>query len=223
MTSASSNPPHPPLEVRGARASSVIVQRIPPGAADVFMEWQRGISAAAAEFPGYQTTEVYPPLSELHEWVVVVHFDDAKTFQDWLDSPKRAAWVAKLPCEIRDFRLKTLPSGFGSYFAGLAESAPLPHWKMFLYVLVGLYPTVMLLNLFVMPPPDRFGLAVTLLVGNIASVAFLEWIGSPVLTRLLGPGLRASGKEGRTVSLVGLVLILAALGLMTFVFHLVTG
>ncbi len=212
----------PLLEVRGARASSVIVQRIPPNAADVFMAWQHGISEAVAKFPGYQTTEVYPPSGGKYEWVIVVHFDDARTLQGWLDSPQRAEWLAKLPRESRDFHLKLLPAGFGSWFAGLPDdSGPLPHWKMFLTVLLGLYPTVMLLTFFLSPHTERFGLAAAMLIGNAASVAFLEWLGMPVMSRLLGPWLRANGKETRVLSLVGLVLILAALGAMTFVFHLI--
>ena len=94
MEPVAPNPAHSPLEVYTSRASSVISQVIPPGARDVFLEWQRGISAAAAEFPGYQTTEVYPPQAGDQEWVVVVHFGDAKSLQDWLDSPKRAEWAA---------------------------------------------------------------------------------------------------------------------------------
>ena len=66
-----------------------------------------------------------------------------------------------------------------------------------------------------------FGLAVAVLINNVISVSFLEWLGSPALRPLLAPWLRANGKEGRTVTLVGLVVILAALGLMTFLFSLV--
>jgi antibiotic biosynthesis monooxygenase (ABM) superfamily enzyme len=214
----------PPLEVRGVRASSVIVQRIPPEKAEVFMQWQRGISAAAAEAPGYQTTEVYPPSSGQQEWVVVIHFDDAKRLQDWLDSPRRAEWVAKLPSEIHDFRLKTLPSGFASWFVGLGpDVAPAPHWKLFLAVLFMLYPMVMLITLFLSPYTiPRFGLAGALLIGNVISVALLEWFGGAAITGLLGPWLRAKGKEGRALSLAGLVLIVLALGAMAFVFDRMT-
>jgi antibiotic biosynthesis monooxygenase (ABM) superfamily enzyme len=223
MNPATTDATRPLMEVRGARASSVIVQRIPPVAADVFMAWQRSISAAAAKFPGYQTTEVYPPSGGKDEWVVVVHFDDTQTLQGWLDSPQRAEWIAKLPQEIRDFHLKLLPAGFGPWFAGLPDdNGPLPHWKMFLTVLLGLYPTVMLLTLFLSPHTNRFGLALAMLIGNAASVAFLEWLGMPVMSRLLGPWLRANGKKTRAFSLVGLALMLAALGAMVFVFHLVT-
>lgn len=213
------------LEVRGARASSVIVQRIPKDATEVFMAWQRGVSAAAAEFPGYQTTELYPPSGQQDEWVTVIHFDTPKTLQDWLDSPKRVEWIAKLPCEIRDYRLKMVPSGFGAWFAGLSDDGvPLPHWKLALTVLFGLYPTVMLLTLFLSPHTQRFGLAVSILIGNMASVSLLEWLGTPfIVTPLTGPWLRANGKDQRVFSLVGAVLMLVTLGVMTFLFSLIKG
>jgi uncharacterized protein len=223
MNPANPNSSRPLLEVRGARASSVIVQRIPPKSEEAFMQWERGITSAAAEFPGYQSTEIYPPLGHQDEWVSIVHFDNQKTLQDWVDSAKRAEWIAKLPCETRDFQLKMLPSGFSPWFAGLAEDGGhLPHWKMALAVLFGLYPTAMLLTLFLWPHMNRFGPAFALLISNTCSVSFLEWWGMPVINRLLGPWLRANGKDGRVLSLVGLVLIVGALGLMAFLFHLLT-
>jgi antibiotic biosynthesis monooxygenase (ABM) superfamily enzyme len=225
MNPSSAGEGRPLLEIRSARASSVIVQRIPPDAAEAFLEWQRGITAAAAGFPGYQTTEIYPPSGQQEEWVVILHFDNLQTLQDWLASPTRAEWVAKMPCPAQNYRLQMVPAGFGAWFAGLtADGAPLPHWKMALTVLVGLYPTVMLLNLFLAPHTQRFGPAIALLIGNVASVSFLEWLGTPwIITPLLGPWLQARGKEQRTLSIVGAILIVAALVLMTFLFRLVTG
>jgi len=225
MEPASPNPSRPPLEIRGARASSVIVQRIPPSAVEVFMEWQRGASAAAAQFPGYQTTEVYPPSEGQQEWVVVLHFDDNKTLQNWIDSPKRVECLAKLPRELRDFDLKMVPSGFGSWFAGLSENGvPLPHWKMALTILFGLYPTVMLLALFLSPHTQHFGLAVSILIGNVVSVALLEWLGTPyIITPLTSRWLRANKKDQRGFSIAGAAVILVALGVMTFLFSLIKG
>jgi hypothetical protein len=77
---------------------------------------------------------------------------------------------------------------------------------------------------FLSPHTQRFGTAVAFLIGNVASVAFLQWVGTPfVVTPLLGPWFRASGKGGRRLSVVGLVLIFGALALMAFLFRLVTG
>jgi antibiotic biosynthesis monooxygenase (ABM) superfamily enzyme len=216
----------PILEIRGSRASSVIVQRIPPDAAEVFLEWQRAITAAAALFPGYQTTEIYPPSSPQKEWVVVFHFDDPTTLRAWLDSPQRAEWLAKLPREFRDFRLKTLPSGFGAWFAGTDEEPGVvlpPSWKMALTVLFTLYPTVMLLSIFVWPHLTPFGLALMILISNALSVSILQWIVQPVLNPVLGPWLRANQGKQRAYSLGGLAVLLLLLGGMALVFRLVAG
>ncbi len=118
--------------------------------------------------------------------------------------------------------MRVLPAGFGAWFAGLPEKGgALPHWKMFVTVLLGLYPTVMLLTYCLAPYTQGFGLAVSMLIGNAVSVALLEWLGMPVLSRLLGPWLRANGKETRPFSLVGLLLMVAALGVMTWLFALI--
>jgi antibiotic biosynthesis monooxygenase (ABM) superfamily enzyme len=224
MNPSSPDAARPFLEVRGARASSVIVHRVPTDCVDRFLEWQRGITRAAEAFPGYQATDMYPPADPRQpEWVVVIHFTNSEALQRWLDSPVRAEWTAKLPAEIADFRLKTLSAGFGPWFAGLVADGGLPpRWKMALTVLFGLYPTVMLLSLFLSPHTQRFGMAVSFLIGNAASVFSLELLGMPVIRCLLGPWLRANGKEGRVLSQVGLILILGALGLMTFLFRLMT-
>src|SRR5262249_26943905 len=97
MNPLPSNGTGAPLEVRGARASSIIVQRVPAHAAEAFMDWQRAITVDAAKFPGYHTTEIYPPSIGQAKWVILLHFDHGKSLQGWLDSPKRAEWMAKLP------------------------------------------------------------------------------------------------------------------------------
>jgi antibiotic biosynthesis monooxygenase (ABM) superfamily enzyme len=217
------NPAHPPLEVYTTRASSVISQVIPPGAKDTFLEWQRGISAAAADAPGYQTTEIYPPARAGEPWVVIIHFDDPKTLKDWIDSPNRAEWVAKLPREIRDFQLQTLPSGFGAWFASTLGGPPValpPKWKMALTILFTLYPTVMLLAIFVGPYINPLGLSVSMLISNVLSVASLQWLVQPALDPVLGPWLRANEAKQKAFSLGGLAVLLLALGGMVLLFYL---
>src|SRR5438045_4875409 len=149
MDSSSPNPPGPHGQVRGPRASSVIVHRVPPDRVEQFLELQRGITEAAKAFPGYQATDVYPPAENQHsEWVVVIHFDDPETLQRWLDSPVRAEWIEKRRNEMGDFRLKTLPTGFGAWFASLvngSDGAPPPPWKSALSVLLAPYTSLSVL------------------------------------------------------------------------------
>lgn len=219
------SPPVSGMQVHAPQASSVIVHRVAPGSNEVFLEWQRGVTQAAEGFSGYRATEVYPPSADRpREWVIVIHFDSPQSLQGWLASPQRSEWTAKLPRDIGEFQLKTLPSGFAAWFADHVEDQQrLPHWKVFLMVLFGLYPTVMVLTLWLSPQTHRFGLAFAVLIGNVVSCAFLEWLGSPVIRLLLGPWLRARGKEGRGRNLVGTVLIVGTLLLMAVLFYVIAG
>jgi antibiotic biosynthesis monooxygenase (ABM) superfamily enzyme len=215
------------LEVRVSRASAVVVQRVPAASADWFMEWQRGITGAAEGVAGYRGTGVYPPAeSQRDEWVVVIHFADEKSLQEWLGSTVRAQWVEKLQAQVGDFELKGLPGGFGSWFVGLAhgpEGAPPPSWKMALTVLLGLYPTVMLLTLFPGPYTEPLGLAFAMLIGNALSVSILQWAVMPVLNILLASWLKANSDKQRAFSIGMLFVILILLVVLAFLFRQVTG
>lgn len=207
------------MEVRVSRASSVIVHRVPPGSLERFQEWQRGISTASAEFPGYEATDIYAPTKGEQDWVIILHFNQPEAMQRWLKSPTRAQWLAKLQGIEADFQLKTLPRGFGAWFA---QGAVPPGWKMVLTVVLGLYPTVMLLTLFVNPYSDRLGRAASILIGCALSVCLLQWVVVPALRVLLARWLWARGRQGRALTICGLVLILLALGAMWLLFHAVT-
>jgi antibiotic biosynthesis monooxygenase (ABM) superfamily enzyme len=217
-------PPMSHFDLHRSDASSVIVHHVAPGNFDRFMQWQEGITAAVEQFPGYRSTEVYPPIDDSHsQWVIVIHFDDRQSLDGWLDSPVRTEWVGKLDRNIADYQLKRLNEGFGPWFANefceSANQAP-PGWKMALSVLLGLYPTVMLLTIFVGPHTSRFGLAVSLLIANAMSVSILQWIVMPVLTRVLKPWLNAPVTKSRFgITVAGLAAIAAALAGMAVLFR----
>ena len=146
--------------------------------------------------------------------------------QRWLDSPVRAEWIKKLRDEIGDFQLKTLPSGFGVWFAGLAtgpEGKPPPSWKIAMTVLLGLYPTVMLLALLIGPYLNPLGMAVSMLVSNTLSVSLPVGCDAAADERARGPWLRANTPTKRALSFGGLVLIWLLLGGLVVLFRVVTG
>jgi uncharacterized protein len=225
MNSAPVNEPILPVDIRGALISTVVVQRVPADCVQRFLECQRGLTQAAEGFPGYRGTELYPPADgRQQEWVAVIHFDDQESLQRWIDSPERAEWAKKLRDEIGDFQLKTLPTGFGAWFAGLEtgpEGEPPPSWKMAMTVLLGLYPTVMLLALLVGRHLTPLGLAVSMLISNTLSVAICQWVVMPPLTNALGPWLHANAPDRRVLSIGGLVLIWLLLGGLVVLFHMV--
>jgi len=215
------------VEVRVSKVSAVVVQRVPPEKADWFMEWQRGVSAAAEGFGGFRGTDVYPPAAgQGDEWIVAIHFDEAATLTTWLDSPERAQWVARLREEIGSFDLKVLSMGFGPWFACLTPESgatPPPGWKMALIVLLGLYPTVMALTLFPGPYTAPLGLALSMLLGNALSISILQWAVMPFLNKRFSGWLMANGPGRRAVSVAGLFVILGLLAALTLLFRQVTG
>jgi antibiotic biosynthesis monooxygenase (ABM) superfamily enzyme len=122
--------------------------------------------------------------------------------------------------------VKTLPGGFGAWFTGLFGPAlqPLPaSWKIAQSVLLGLYPTAMLLTIFVGAHTKHLGRAADMLLGNALGVILLQWVVMPVIQVVLSPWLRATGPAGRAVTIWGLVLILFALVGLMFLFRAVTG
>jgi antibiotic biosynthesis monooxygenase (ABM) superfamily enzyme len=227
MSASSASVSPAALQMRGARASTVIVHHVPPEQEASFLESEREITKAAQGFPGYQATEIYPPsVVGTREWVVVMHFDDQASLQKWIDSPIRLACIEKLKKDIGKFELKTLPSGFGAWFAGLVtepKDLPPPGWKMVVTVLFALYPIVMLLAIFVGPYTSPLGMAVAMLIANALSCSLLQWVGMPIVTKLLGPWLKANDAQHLAYSMSGLALILVCLASCALIFRLVTG
>jgi antibiotic biosynthesis monooxygenase (ABM) superfamily enzyme len=130
--------------------------------------WQEAVNHAASVFAGYLGNDVAP--GDGGEWTVFYRFDSKPHLMTWLASPERAevlsrgahlfagAWLEsderkQLLREgerFREFALHRISSPFGSWFAppdGDEEQAGPPNWKTGLSVLVGLYPTVVLLTL----------------------------------------------------------------------------
>ncbi|WP_300155609.1 hypothetical protein [Solidesulfovibrio sp.] len=215
------------MEVRVARASAVASQRVPPGREEWFLAWQRGVSAAAETFPGYRGADVYPPgPGQGEQWIAVIHFDAPEQLDAWLASPVRAQWVAKLRENVGDFELEAFSRGFGPWFACLRDApdrAAPAGWKMALVVLLGLYPTVMVLTLFPGPLLAPLGLPVSMLLGNAMSIAILQWGVMPLLSAAFATWLTASGPAGRRATLLGLAVIAACLALLVLFFGAVAG
>lgn len=209
------------MEVRPAGASAVIVQRVQPADAEWFLEWQRGVAAAAEAHAGYRATEVYPADGQHDPWVIVMHFSDANALQAWLQSPTRAQWLDKLRDKSSDFQVKAMPVGFGAWFAETARQVggP-PGWKIVISVVLALFPTVILLAVFPGPYLAKIGFALSMLIGNFLSVSILQWVVSPPLNKVLQPWLAANSEKDRAYSIGGTVVILLVMAGLVVLFNL---
>jgi uncharacterized protein len=94
---------------------------------------------------------------------------------------------------------------------------------MALTVLLGLYPTVMLLTVGIAPHTSPLGLALSMLIGNALSVSILQWAVMPALNAILAPWLHAPADRGKTLSVGGPLLVLLLLGGLVVLFRQITG
>jgi antibiotic biosynthesis monooxygenase (ABM) superfamily enzyme len=210
---------------RATRTSAAIVQEVPPTAVDWFVQWQRGISAAAERFSGYLGIDVYPPSDGQNtDWVTVLHFADAKSLERWINSPERADWTKQLSAKIGEFEVKHLRGGFSPWFnEPVAAADTIPAWKMAMTVLVSLYPTMMLLTVLLLPSLSALGFSASRLIGNAISVALLQWVVVPAVKVPLRPWLEANSRAQRLLSWGGLVSLIALLVALAGAFHRLLG
>lgn len=215
------------MDTRISNATAVIVHKVPGARVSAFLDWQKGVTEAVESCAGYRSTDIFPPAGGAEgEWVVLVNFDEEASLRHWLTSPVRQQWVERFREEIGAFNLQVAPGGFGAWFSGCMHDqgagAP-PAWKMVLVVLLGLYPTVMLLTLFPGPFIQPLGLAVSMLIGNALSVSLLQWVVMPVLNALSASWMAAKGESKRTRNTVGTLVILIVLIGLTLCFRTITG
>ena len=96
---------------------------------------------------------------------------------------------------------------------------------MVMTVLLGLYPTVILLMLTVGKITDdlKLGLAVSMVIANAMSVSILQYAVMPVLTRVFGWWIQANGPNDGPATIKGIAIILSLLAALTTAFTLIPG
>ena len=211
----------------GPRPATVVVSHAVAQVDEAaFLAWQHRMTVAESRYPGFRGSELFRPVPGVQdEWTAVYRFASTDELEHWLSSDARRDLLAEGE-RFRDFRLRTITNAFGSWFppsdrGGQADGPP--SWKTALSVLVGLYPTVVLLTLAISALWKGAPLWASLLVGNVASVALLTWVVMPVVTWALGSWLapRPDAAQPRT-DLIGVLASVAFLAAAAAVFWLVT-
>jgi uncharacterized protein len=188
-----------------------------------FLAWQRRLSDAERRSPGHRGGELLRPVPGVQDdWVAVTRFATEHDLETWLASAARHDLLAEGE-RFRDFRLRRVTTSFGSWFTGDAGAAAAPpSWKTALSVLLGLYPTVVLLTLAISALWPAGPLWASLLVGNVASVSLLTWVVMPVVTRALRFWLEPAPPRGPRTDVLGTVASLMFLAVAAGVFAVLT-
>jgi hypothetical protein len=209
------------LEIIAAKSryTAIVTQRIDASRRDAYLQWQRGITTAAAKFPGYSKTEVFEPIPEVTpEWVTLVHFKDNESLENWIDSDDRKYWTQRFHRDFGDYEFQKV-GGLDAWFSNVKGAAPIPDWRIATSVVLALYPTVMLWTLYVAPHLASLPFAASMLIGNIASVSLLQWILMPAVTRVLSRWLQPTRNVGLAVTIAGFLGIAGLLAAMVWVFE----
>lgn len=202
-----------PHVVAGSRpaaqgAGIVVSTRVKPGREAEYREWQGRIDAEAARLPGFLGNEVFAPVPGIQEeWVVVVRFDSPQHLQGWLQSDVRRRLIDQAALLWDEARVESFGGGFPGWFApgaaGPGQPAFPPDWKQAMIVLLTLYPTVMLLSLFLSPWLTGLPMPWALFISNVVSVVILTWAVMPYVNRLFGFWLIPSPSRSGLVEALG--------------------
>ncbi len=189
-------------------AGIVVSTRVKPGRENEYREWQGKIDAEAARFPGFLGNEVFAPVPGVQEeWVVVVRFDSVEHLQGWLLSDARRRLIDQAARLWDEARIESLSGGFPGWFAPVAagpgQPALPPDWKQAMIVLLALYPTVMLLALFLSPWLTGLPMPGARFISNLVSVVILTWPVMPLVNRLFGFWLIPSPSRSALVEALG--------------------
>jgi hypothetical protein len=204
----------------------VVSHPVSAGDEQEFLDWQQQMTDAERKFPGFRGSELFRPVTGVqNDWTAVYRFASTEDLDRWLNSPERQDLLNRGE-HFHNFNLRRVNSSFGSWFSFGDDSATTitpPPWKSALSVLVGLYPTVVLLTLGISKLWPDAQLWESLLLGNILSVCLLTWVVMPVVTRALRFWLTPapSAPEPRT-AVIGTVVSIGFLTLAALVFWLVT-
>ena len=201
----------------------MIVQRVRPGCEVAYREWSRKINTACTAAPGFVDLEVFEPSPEDEQsYVIVVRFQTAAQLDAWHDS-EICKGLLEESKPLLEQAVRHAASGvFGSWFGGPespARESSKP-WKEALVVLFVLYPTVMLLSLFVTGPLlQGWSMATGMYVGNMLSVMLMTWILMPKVTGWLSFWLNPVKGCAPAVRYGGLAIVLGGQLLMVALFH----
>ncbi|MFB7874488.1 antibiotic biosynthesis monooxygenase [Nocardia sp. NPDC056064] len=206
-----------------AVATVVVSHPVAPARETEFLAWQDRMTEAERTFPGFRGSALHRPIPGVqNEWTAIYSFTSAENLQRWLDSPQRRELLADAP-DFRDFEVHRITNPYGSWFppGPAAEDNGPAAWKTALSVLVGLYPTVVILTLAIDEMWPDAPLWISLLVGNILSVALLTWVVMPIVNRALGFWM-TSGRHDPRTEVTGLICSLGFLTLAAAFFYAVT-
>lgn len=195
----------------------VLAHHVKPGCEGAFQHWHQTIVKVQRDMGLLVKEELYPPVPGLNpEWVTILSFKDRQSVDRWLNCPEREKLLEDLKPLVNDYTIEHIGTGLEGWFdLGGETSVEIPAWKQVLTVLFALYPTVMLLTLYVTPVFHRLSMNWVMLIGNLMSVSILTYFLMRFVSRAFQWWTNPKVPSAKTDALgaaviIGLLLIMAA-------------
>lgn len=170
----------------GDCSSVAVVTRVKKGYEKTYFAYEREYQAAQARTPGYHGAYVQPPKNgAAGTWVTIIRFDSTKAMDQWFASDARKKLVEESNQLVSSTDFKDVTTSFPGWFP--TEASPTkgpPNWKAAMLILLGLYPSVMIVIKYFLPLMHGYSPALNNFIGNILTVAFTTWITMPIFIKV---------------------------------------
>ncbi|MBD2678311.1 MULTISPECIES: antibiotic biosynthesis monooxygenase [Nostoc] len=167
--------------------TAVITHLVKPGREEGYEEWMRGIIPVAKTFDGHLGVNILRPEKNLHpEYIIVLHFDNQKNLQAWLDSDVRHEWIERAKPLIQTSENVQVVTGLETWFVLPRQPPKLPpkRYKMVLLSWLAVFVTLSTVRYFLKSLlaylPELLGQII--IIGIV--VCLLTYVVMPQLTRL---------------------------------------
>jgi antibiotic biosynthesis monooxygenase (ABM) superfamily enzyme len=162
--------------------------RAKPGKENEFAEWAKGVTSAAAHFPGnLGATAIHEQGSR--DFHIIGQFVDREALERWLNSRERTRWHEKVR-DIADARTAVQQrTGLEAWFYVPAHAEetikPPPRWKQWLVSLLAVYPLVLLFQAFIAPRVAGWPLWARSAIFPLIILTLMTYVVMPLVSRLL--------------------------------------
>lgn len=199
----------------------VFLHSVAPGKETEFIAAQGDVTLASSKYPGYQGTIVFPADAS-GQWMSVLRFRTAGQLNEWIRSRERQAALPRLRGGLtRDFAELPRSAPFGSTVrVADGQTKITPGWKSAMLVVLCLYPTVILLSKSLAPALAHLGVgpSFSMFVGNVVSVALLQWVLVPAASLPFRRWLDPIDGAAARISLGGAAVLVVAYAVLMLIF-----
>lgn len=191
-----------------------VVTHVKEGQEKAFFAFEKKYQITQAHTPGYRGAYLQPPTKETAgTWTTLIRFDSPQSMDKWFHSEERKQIVSESEKLVRFTDYQHVTTSFPGWFPTMSGGEGPPNWKTALLILLGLYPSVMLVILYFLPIVKRYPTALDNFLGNIITVAVTTWVTMPLFIKVYHSWLFptvSTPKWVNPISLISLLLFFAA-------------